>query len=245
MGKTIVIASGKGGTGKTLFTSNMGALLAVDGKKVVLIDMDMGLRNLDLYLGLESKVVYNVMDVLSGVCRIKQALVKDKRFDNLYLMAAAPNKDERDITPLHMKVLCEKLNEDFDYIIIDAPAGIGDGFVAATVAADQAVVMTEAEIASIRDADVVDRELEKLGVMDRYAVINKVNAELMAVGAVPNIATVSQGLRVEIAGIIQYDNNVFIATNRGLPIVLKPGTYIEKNFRKIVGRITQGSEKNS
>ena len=119
MGKVILITSGKGGTGKTLFAANIGSLLAMRGKKVVLIDMDLGLRNLDLYLGLESKVVYNVMDVLSGVCGIKKALIKDKRFDNLYLMAASPYRDNRDITPLHMQVLCEKLKEKFDYIIID------------------------------------------------------------------------------------------------------------------------------
>ncbi|MEG0662659.1 MAG: AAA family ATPase, partial [Anaerovoracaceae bacterium] len=127
MGKVIVVASGKGGTGKTLFTANMGALLAMGGKKVVLLDMDLGLRNLDLYLGLESKVVYNVMDVLSGMCRIKQALIKDRRFPEMYMVAAAPTKDDRDITPLHMEILCNKLKESFDYVIVDAPAGIGDG----------------------------------------------------------------------------------------------------------------------
>ena len=123
MSKVISIVSGKGGTGKSLFAANMGALLAMGGSSVVLIDMDMGLRNLDIYLGLENRVVYNVMDVLSGLCRIKQALVKDKRFKALYLMSAAPPKDERDITPLHMKVLCERLKEQFDYIIIDGRAG--------------------------------------------------------------------------------------------------------------------------
>lgn len=237
MGKVIVIASGKGGTGKTLFTANMGALLALDGKKVVLVDMDMGLRNLDLYLGLESRVVYNVMDVLSGMCRIRQALIRDKRFDHLYLMAAAPSKDDRDITPLHMEILCEKLKKDFDYILIDAPAGIGEGIALAAAGADEAVIITEAELASVRDADSVDRELAGMGIEERYAIINKVNGQLMALGAVPSISSVTRGLRVEVAGIIQYDDNVFIATNRGVPIVLKPGTYIEKNFRKILGRI--------
>ncbi len=237
MGKVIVVTSGKGGTGKTLFTANIGALLAVDGKKVVLIDMDMGLRNLDLYLGLESRVVYNVMDVLSGMCRIRQALIKDKRFDHLYLMAASPVKDDRDITPLHMEILCDKLREDFDYIIIDSPAGIGDGLTLAAAGADEAVIITEAELASIRDADTVDRELANMGIEERYAIINKVNGQLMALGAVPSISSVTRGLRVEVAGIIQYDDNVFIATNRGVPIVLKPGTYIEKNFRKILNRI--------
>ncbi|MEE1169204.1 MAG: septum site-determining protein MinD [Anaerovoracaceae bacterium] len=240
MSKVISIVSGKGGTGKSLFAANMGALLAMGGSSVVLIDMDMGLRNLDIYLGLENRVVYNVMDVLSGLCRIKQALVKDKRFKALYLMSAAPPKDERDITPLHMKVLCERLKEQFDYIIIDGSAGIGDGLDLAVAPADTVLVITEAEAASIRDADVVDRELTKQGIENKFAIINKVDPELMALGAVPTLADISKGLRIKIAGIIQYDRNIFIATNKGMPIVMKLGTYIERNFSKIVKRITEG-----
>ena len=239
MGKVIVITSGKGGTGKTLFTANIGALLAMRGKKVVLLDMDMGLRNLDLYLGLESHVVYNVMDVLSGMCRIKQALIKDRRFSDLYLIAASPNKDERDITPMHMEILCEKLKKEFDYILIDSPAGIGDGLTLAAAAADQAVIITEAEIASVRDADSVDRELIRMGISKRCCVVNKVKGELVAIGAMPGLSSVTRNLRLKIAGAIQYDDNIFIATNRGVPIVLKPGTYIEKNFNKILDRIIE------
>jgi septum site-determining protein MinD len=180
------------------------------------------------------------MDVLSGLCRIKQALVKDKRFKALYLMSAAPPKDERDITPLHMKVLCERLKEQFDYIIIDGSAGIGDGLDLAVAPADTVLVITEAEAASIRDADVVDRELTKQGIENKFAIINKVDPELMALGAVPTLADISKGLRIKIAGIIQYDRNIFIATNKGMPIVMKLGTYIERNFSKIVKRITEG-----
>ncbi len=237
MSKVILITSGKGGTGKTLFAANIGALLAMRGKKVVLVDMDLGLRNLDLYLGLESKVVYNVMDVLSGVCGIKKALIKDKRFDDLYLMAASPCRDDRDITPLHMQVLCEKLKEKFDYIIIDSPAGAGENIEIAGAGADQAVIITEAEYASVRDADVVDQQLKRMGIKDICCVINKVNAELMAMGAVPNITDITKKLNMKMVGFIQYDDNVYIATNRGVPIVLKPGTYIEKNFSNILDRI--------
>ncbi len=239
MGKVILITSGKGGTGKTLFAANIGSLLAMRGKKVVLIDMDLGLRNLDLYLGLESKVVYNVMDVLSGVCGIKKALIKDKRFDNLYLMAASPYRDNRDITPLHMQVLCEKLKEKFDYIIIDSPAGAGENLDIAAAGADQAVIITEAEYASVRDADVVDHQLKKMGITNICCVINKVNAELMAMGAVPNITDITRKLNMKMVGFIQYDDNVYIATNRGVPIVFKPGTYIERNFSNILDRIIE------
>lgn len=239
MGKVIVITSGKGGTGKSLFTANMGAILAMDGKKVVLLDMDMGLRNLDLYLGLEDRVVYNIMDVLSGLCRIRQAMIRDRRFDCLYLMAAAPAGDDRDITELHVKVLCDKLMPLFDYIIIDAPAGIGDGFKLAVSPADEAVIITEAEIASMRDADVVDRELAAMGIRERYCVINKVKADLMNSGAIPGLTEISRGMRMRIAGLIQDDDNIFISGSQGVPIVLKPGTYIERNLRNIVARLCQ------
>ena len=239
MSHVILIASGKGGTGKTFFAANLGALLAMRGKRVVLIDMDMGLRNLDLYLGLENRVVYNVMDVVSGVCKIRQALIRDKRFDELYLMAASPMRDQRDITPLHMEVLCKKLKDDFDYIIIDAPAGIGDGLEVSAAAADTAVIVTEPDNASVRDADILDNLLTEIGVPRRFCVLNKVNAELMAMGAVPGILSVAKELRVEIAGIIQYDTNILIANNRGIPIVVKQDSYIAENLNKITDRILE------
>ncbi len=237
MSHVILIASGKGGTGKTFFASNLGALLAMKGQKVVLIDMDMGLRNLDLYLGLENRVVYNVMDVISGVCKIKQALVRDKRFDELYLIAASPMRDVRDITPLHMQVLCEKLMDDFDFVVIDAPAGIGEGLEISATAADTAVIITEPDNASVRDADILDKLLTDIGVEKRFCVLNKVNAELMAMGAVPGVLSVAKELRVEIAGIIQYDTNIIIANNRGIPIVVKQDSYIAENMNKIVERV--------
>ena len=237
MGTAIVIASGKGGTGKTLFTANIGSLLAMQGKKVALIDMDMGLRNLDLYMGLENRVVYNVMDVLSGMCRIKQALIKDKKFDQLYLMAASPVKDGADITPLHMEILCEKLKKQFDYILIDSPAGIGDGFTVAASAADKAVIISEAETASVRDADMVDQALEKIGIKERYCVFNKIRGEMISMGVMPGISTLARGLKVPLVGAILYDDNIFLSANKGTPIVMKPGTYIQKNFLNILNRI--------
>ncbi|MGI6204304.1 MAG: septum site-determining protein MinD [Anaerovoracaceae bacterium] len=242
MGRAIVITSGKGGTGKSMFTVNMGAELAMRGSGVVLVDMDNGLRNLDLYLGLENKVVYNAVDVISGMCRIKQALVRDKRFKSMYLMAASPALDERDITPLHMVVLVEKLKKMFDYVIIDSPAGIGDPLIMAAAGADQAVIVAEGEPASLRDADSVDRLLKELGIENRSCVINKVDADLMSMGVVPSLSDIARQLRLKINGFIQYDNNIFIATNQGVPIVLKRGTYIEKNFRKITDRIVNDGE---
>ena len=239
MSRSVLIASGKGGTGKTFFAANAGALLAMKGHKTVILDMDMGLRDLDLYMGLESKVIYNIMDVLSGICKIKQALIKDKRFSDLYIMAAATANDKRDVTPLHAKILCEKLKERFDYIIIDAPAGIGEGLELAAAGADMAVVITEPEVASVRDADALDRALKDLGISETCCVVNKVNGELITSGAVPGISSISKGLRMEIAGMIQRDDNINISTNKGEPIVIKKGTYIEKNMAKIIERILE------
>lgn len=239
MSKVILIASGKGGTGKTFFAANFGALLAMDGKKTLLIDMDLGLRNLDLYIGLEDKIVYNVMDVISGVCPISKAIIKDKRFENLHFMAASPYLDDRDVTQLHIQVLCQRLRKDFDFIIIDAPAGISDGLSIAAIDADKAVIITEAEHASIRDADAIDKKLKGMGIEDVSCLINKVNMELMTIGVLPTLDDITSSLNMSVIGFMQQDDNIHIATNRGVPIVLKEDTYITKNFKKILDRILE------
>ena len=239
MGRVFLIASGKGGTGKSMFSVNFGATLARRGSSVVLVDMDLGLRNLDLYFGLENHVVYDVYDVLTGVCRIKQALIRDKRFDDLYLMAAPPARDDGTLTPLHLQVLCEKLKNTYDYVIIDAPSGIDDGLVLAAAGAEAAVLITTPEYAALRDADSLDRELLHMGIQERYVVLNKVIAEMMNAGYAPRLREITSMLRPPLAGIIQYDENIQISTNLGVPIVLKPGTYIEENFQRITGRITE------
>ncbi|MDD6042513.1 MAG: septum site-determining protein MinD [Eubacteriaceae bacterium] len=237
MSKVHLIASGKGGTGKTMFAVNYGASLAKRGYSVVILDMDMGMRNLDLYCGLENNVVYDVYDVLTGVCRIKQALIKDRRFESLYLMAASPNRDDGSLTPLHMKVLCDKLRGMYDYIIIDAPSGIDDGLIMAAAGADDCILVTTPEYSSLRDADSLDRELLKLGISKRYLVLNKVIAEMMTAGYAPRLKDITAMLRPSLVGVIQMDENIHISTNLGVPIVLKDDTYIQKNFDNIVDRI--------
>ena len=237
MGKVILVSSGKGGTGKTMFTVNMGAVLAQQGCKVMLMDMDMGLRNMDIYLGMENRVVYNIMDVVSGVCRIKKAMIKVRGFDNLFFMAASPGRDERDITPLHMEVLCDKLGRFFDYIIIDCPAGLGDMIDVAVSAADKAVIVTEPEASALRDADITERYLQSHGLDDISIVVNKVKVSLMNAGLVPGIPDIINAFKNPVAVIIQDDDNIHISSNKGIPIVCKKGTYIERNFREIVGRI--------
>ena len=238
MGKVIAIVSGKGGTGKTFFTSNLGTSLAMRGNRVVMVDMDFGMRNLDLYMGLENNVVYNVMDILSGVCGVKRALIADKRTPELYLISSALCGDTRDLTKLHMKVLCDILRDHFDYVIIDAPAGVGEYFEVAVAGIDTAIVITEAEMASIRDAQVVQSRLHSVGVHDMYCVVNKINKELAKVGIVPTIKEIKEKLNLPIAGAIQYDTNVSISTNSGNPIVYKTDEYIHKNFNNIIDRMS-------
>ncbi|MDO4175923.1 MAG: septum site-determining protein MinD [Bacillota bacterium] len=237
MSKVILVASGKGGTGKTMFSVNMGAALARKGCRVMLLDMDMGMRNMDLYLGMENRVVYNIMDVITGVCRITKATIKVDGFETLYFMAAAPRKDDRDITSLHMEILCSKLKDIFDFIIIDCPAGIGEMLDASAPVADQAVIITEPGTAAIRDADVTERYLIEKGVPKTCIVANKVNVELMQAGLLPDLSTIRDIYSGPLAGYILEDDNIRISTNKGIPIVIKPGTYIERNFMDIIRRI--------
>ena len=239
MGKVILVSSGKGGTGKTMFTVNLGAALAMKGKRVMLIDMDMGLRNMDIYLGMENRVVYNLMDVMSGICRIKKAMLKVSGFDTLYFMAASPRRDDRDITPLHMDILCSKLKRYFDYIIIDCPAGIGDTFDVAMAPADKVIIVTEPGIASLRDADVTERYLQEKGKTDISFIVNKVKVDLMRAGLVPGIQEIINMFKGPVIGMIQDDDNIHISTNKGIPIVCKQGTYIERNFMDIAARVME------
>ena len=237
MGEVILVASGKGGTGKTMFSVNMGAILSKYGYRVMLIDMDMGLRNMDLYLGMEDRVIYNLMDVLTGMCRINKAMIKVAGFESLYFMAASPRKEDRDITQLHMKVLCDKLKKIFDYIIIDCPAGTGEMLDVSMAPADKAVIVTEPEIAAVRDADITERYIIDGGINDTRIVLNKVNVDLMNKGLLPDVNVVAEIFNGPLVGVIQDDDNIRISTNKGIPIVIKRGTYIEKNFKGIVSRI--------
>lgn len=240
-GKAIVFVSGKGGTGKTVLVSNLGAILAMQGYKVALVDMDLGLRNLDLCLGLQNQVVYDLADILLGVCKVKQALIRDKRFNELYLIPAPQYITEGDITPLHTKVLCEKLKKSFDYILIDAPAGIGEGFELAVSGADEGLVVTTPEYSALRDADAVAGLLKESGITVRNYIINKVHADLMRGGFIPDLEEIAGQMRIPLLGIIQEDENIHIAAINGIPVVLKEDTYIRKNFEKITDCLLKGN----
>lgn len=237
MGKAIVIASGKGGTGKTMFAANLGTSLAKQGHKVVLIDLDTGLRNLDLYLGIENNIVYDVNDVLTGVCRIRQAVVKVKEFPGLCFMAASPQKPTGEITPLHIKVLCNKLKEKYDYVIIDAPAGIDDGMIIATGGCDMAVVVVTPEYASLRNAEMVKTTLTEQGIDKIAYVVNRIDLRLIESGKAPSFEEVTKNIRNNIIGIIKEDENIHVSTNLGVPIVSMENTYISKSFMAMAYRL--------
>ena len=219
MGEVIVVTSGKGGVGKTTSTANVGTGLAKLDKKVVLIDTDIGLRNLDVVMGLENRIVYNLVDVVEGNCRIKQALIKDKRYPNLYLLPSAQTRDKSAVTPEQMKKLCEDLKTEFDYILMDCPAGIEQGFKNAIAGADRALVVTTPEVSAVRDADRIIGLLEANEMKQTQLIINRIRMDLVKRGEMMSAEDVVEILAVDLVGVVPDDENIVISTNQGEPLV--------------------------
>lgn len=237
MGESIVITSGKGGVGKTTTTANIGTALASMGKKVVLIDGDTGLRNLDVLMGLENRIVYTLVDIVENRCRTKQALIKDKRFPNLFLLPTAQTKDKTDISSQQMLKLVEELKEEHDFVIIDCPAGIEQGFENAIVGADKAIVVVNPEITSVRDADRVIGKLDAKGLEDHQVVINRLNYEMTQKGDMLDISDIIETLSVKLLGVVPDDRSITISTNKGEPIVLDEKAASGQAFRNIASRL--------
>lgn len=238
MGIAIVITSGKGGVGKTTTTANIGTALATLGKKVVVVDGDTGLRNLDVLMGLENRIVYTIVDVIENRCRIKQALIKDKRFQNLFLLPTAQTKDKNDISSDKMLKLINELKEEFDYVVIDCPAGIEQGFENAIIGADKAVVVVNPEITSVRDADRVIGKLDAKGLEDHSVIINRLNYEMTQRGEMLDISDIIEVLSIKLLGVVPDDREVTVSTNKGEPIVLDDKSLAGEAFRNIAKRIT-------
>ena len=219
MGEVIVITSGKGGVGKTTTTANIGVGLARLGKKVVVVDTDLGLRNLDVVLGLENLIIYNLVDVIEGTCRLKQALIRDSRYEMLYLLPSAQTKDKSAISPGQMKKLTAELREEFDYVLLDCPAGIEQGFQNAIAGADKAIVVTTPEVSAIRDADRIIHLLEKEGMSSIYLLINRIRMDMVRRGDMMSVDDVTEILSVPLIGALPDDEQVLIGSNQGEPVV--------------------------
>jgi len=242
--KAYVVTSGKGGVGKTTVTANIGAALALLGYKVVLVDADVGLRNLDLVLGLENKIIFDVSDVIEGRCRsYKQALIKDKRFNqgSLYLLPAPQTKQKEDIEPQAFKNVIQEIKNDFDFIFIDCPAGIEHGFKMSVYAADEAIVVTTPDLSSIRDADRVIATLESLERFSPKLVINRLKKHMVKKSQMLSVEDILETLKIDLLGIIPDDEYITISTNHGEPVVLNKSRPLAKYFINVAKRLVDPS----
>ena len=237
MGEVIVITSGKGGVGKTTTTANLGSALAMRGKKVVLLDTDIGLRNLDVVMGLENRIVYDIVDVIEGKCKLRQALIKDKRFTDLFLLPAAQTRDKDAINEDEMIRLTQRLKEEFDYIIVDCPAGIEQGFKNAISGADRAIVVTNAEISSIRDADRIIGLLESSNIRNPELIINRIRPDMVKRGEMMDVEDILDLLSIDLIGVVPEDENIITQTNKGEPAVANKKAASGKAYIEIARRI--------
>lgn len=235
--KVIVITSGKGGVGKTTTTANLGTALAMQNQKVVMIDTDIGLRNLDVVLGLENRIVFDIVDVVNGNCKLNQALIRDKRFEGLHLLPAAQTKDKTAVTPHQMKNLTNELRKDFDVILVDCPAGIEQGFRNAVAGADQAIVVATPEVSSVRDADRIIGLLEASGLKDSHLIINRLRSKMVKRGDMMDIDDILDILSISLIGVVPEDESIVVSTNRGEPAVLENASRAGGAYRRVARRL--------
>jgi septum site-determining protein MinD len=236
MGRAIVITSGKGGVGKTTTTANLGAALAQLGFTVVLIDADIGLRNLDVVMGLENRIVYHVVDAIKGKCTVQKALIKDRRMENLWLLPASQTDDKDSVTPDDMRSLVFELKTTYDFVLIDCPAGIEQGFKNAIAGADEAIVVATPEVSSIRDADRVVGLLAAADVPARL-IVNRISAHLVKRGDMLSQADVIEILALDLLGAVPLDDQIIATTNKGVPAVLEGKSIAAKELMLIARRL--------
>lgn len=237
MSEIIVITSGKGGVGKTTTTANLGAALALENKKVVLVDTDIGLRNLDVVMGLENRIVYDIVDVVEEKCKLKQALIKDKRFEELFLLPAAQTRDKSAINEEQMKKLCEELKKEFEYILIDCPAGIEQGFKNAIAGADRAIIVTTAEISAIRDADRIIGLLESTEIKNPQLIVNRLRPSMVKRGEMMDVDDIIDLLSIDLVGVVPDDEYIITQTNKGEPAVVNKKSPSGKAYKDIAKRV--------
>lgn len=233
----ITITSGKGGVGKTTATANLGVGLAMLGQRVVTIDADIGLRNLDVVMGLENRIVYDLVDVVEGHCRLRQALIRDKRLVELYLLPAAQTRDKTAVSPGQMVRLCNQLRPDFDFILVDSPAGIEQGYHNAVAPADQVIIITTPEVSAVRDADRIVGLVEAEEKRSPTLIINRLNPDMVRRGQMLSTEDVVEVLALSLLGIVPEDKHIIVSTNRGTPVALDGRTAAGQAFRNIAGRL--------
>lgn len=236
--KVVTITSGKGGVGKTTTTANLGVALARMGKKVTLIDADIGLRNLDVVMGLENRIVYDIVDVVEGRCKLRQAMIKHKQFPELYLIPAAQTRDKTAVSPQDMVNLCDQLREEMDFILIDSPAGIERGYRNAIAPADDVLIVTNPEVSAVRDADRIVGLLEAENKGPGKLILNRIKMEMVKKGEMLSADDVTDILAIKIIGIVPEDENVIPASNSGIPVTLNEGSRAGTAFRNIARRLT-------
>jgi septum site-determining protein MinD len=235
--KAITITSGKGGVGKTTTTANLGVALARTGHKVVVIDADIGLRNLDVVMGLENRIVYDLVDVIEGRCKLRQAMIKHKQFPDLFLIPAAQTRDKNAVSPQDMVRICDQLRPDLDYILIDSPAGIERGFRNAVAPADNILIVTNPEVSAVRDADRIIGLLEAEEKGPGRLIINRIRADMVRRGEMLNPDDITDILAIKIIGIVPEDHNVVMASNSGIPVTLNENSRAGVAFRNIARRL--------
>ncbi|WP_225047388.1 septum site-determining protein MinD [Lacticaseibacillus kribbianus] len=239
MGNALVVTSGKGGVGKTTTTANIGTALALQGKRVCLLDLDIGLRNLDVVLGLSNRIIYDIVDVTTGRAKLHQALIKDKRFDDLlYVLPAAQNAEKDALTPAQVQSIVDELRPEFDWLILDSPAGIEQGFRNAVEGADGAIVVTTPEISAVSDADRIVGLLEQRDmVFPPRLVINRIRTHMMADGRAMDVDEITKHLGIDLLGIIVDDDGVIASSNKGETIVMDPDDPASLGYRNIARRL--------
>jgi septum site-determining protein MinD len=236
--RVVTVTSGKGGVGKTTTTANLGVALARLGKKVVMIDADVGLRNLDIVMGLENRIVYDLIDVIEGRCQLRQAMIKHKQFPELFLIPAAQTRDKTAISPTDMIQIADKLRPEFDFIVIDSPAGIERGFRNAIAPADEVLIITNPEVSAVRDADRIIGLLEANNKGPGRLILNRVKPEMIKKGEMMSADDVTDILAIKLIGIIPEDEGVIPASNSGIPITLNENSKAGQAFRNIARRLT-------